>query len=312
MERIEAIHPHWQDYLILDENGGLRHASHGTTGRYVRNGDHITVLWDNFAPDNFILQKNRLIHIDVIESTNDLKSLNIAKIDEKFLKIKKITIELPESHYEVTLRLRTSDIPTFQQVFTFCEYDNSVMPQNAKTIVDLGANIGLASVYFGLHYPEARILSVEPEEQNFSLLRTNTEALGQRVHCEHAAVWSDDGWINLHTEDQMGNALGAWGVQVSENQTAKSGRTRSYRLETLLAIADIQHVDILKVDIEGAELELFKSRAEHWLDRVDMVIVETHDRFRPGSEAAVRDALKSKFEEAPRNGENLFFLRSAL
>jgi hypothetical protein len=82
-------------------------------------------------------------------------------------------------------------------------------------------------------------------------------------------------------------------------------------LDTLLAIADIQHVDILKVDIEGAELELFKSRPDHWLDRVNMVIVETHDRFRPGSETAVRDALKEKFEEAPRNGENLFFLRKS-
>jgi hypothetical protein len=70
-------------------------------------------------------------------------------------------------------------------------------------------------------------------------------------------------------------------------------------LETLLAIADIQHIDILKIDIESAELELFKSRSEYWLDRVDMIIIETHDRFRPGSETAVRDALKEKFEKTP-------------
>jgi hypothetical protein len=40
-----------------------------------------------------------------------------------------------------------------------------------------------------------------------------------------------------------------------------------------------------------------------------MIIIETHDRFRPGSEAAVRKALAPSFEEQPRNGENLFFVR---
>jgi hypothetical protein len=41
-----------------------------------------------------------------------------------------------------------------------------------------------------------------------------------------------------------------------------------------------------------------------------MIVVETHDRFRPGAERAVRDALRNDFVELERRGENLYFSRS--
>jgi hypothetical protein len=63
----------------------------------------------------------------------------------------------------------------------------------------------------------------------------------------------------------------------------------------------------LDVDIEGAELELFTYEAEAWLGRAKLIAVETHDRFRPGSEAAVRDALVDSFEELPWVGEEFVF-----
>lgn len=58
-------------------------------------------------------------------------------------------------------------------------------------------------------------------------------------------------------------------------------------------------VDMLKVDIEGAELEVFSQAAAEWLSRVNLIIVETHDRFRPGSDSAVRKAIQPAFEELP-------------
>lgn len=309
MNRIEAIHPHWADHFLLEEDGSLRLEALGSEGKYFLNNGRITVIWEKYSPEEFILSHNRFVHVDVSNYIPKLNELNFIQIDAEILRVECITVELPASNYKVTLRLRTSDIPTFQQVFTINEYENSFLPEKASTIVDLGANIGLAAVNFGLRYPEARILSVEPEPKNFALLLTNTARLGARVRCENAAVWNENGWVNLDTEDDSGTPLGSWGVQVSATQNKPSAETRSYRLETLLAIADFPVVDILKVDIEGAELQLFASSPELWLDRVEMVIVETHDRFRSGSESAVRAALAKDFEELPRNGENLFFRR---
>ncbi len=174
----------------------------------------------------------------------------------------------------------------------------------------LGANIGLATVFFGIRYPEARILAVEPEEANFAALASNTAALGDRVKKYHAAVWVKDGVANLHTEDPGGISLGAWGVQVSDNLARAGKTTPCYRLATLLGNAGFSSVDILKVDIEGAERELFSYAVADWLPRIKLIIIETHDRFRPGSEATVRKAISPMFREQPKWGENLIFRRT--
>jgi hypothetical protein len=79
-------------------------------------------------------------------------------------------------------------------------------------------------------------------------------------------------------------------------------------MRSLLGRSGFPRIDVLKVDIEGAELELFTGPTD-WLASVDCVVVETHDRFRPGSDAAVREALAADFVELPRSGENLVFRR---
>jgi FkbM family methyltransferase len=137
----------------------------------------------------------------------------------------------------------------------------------------------------------------------------NTAALGDRVQALHGAAWITDGHINLQTHNETGAPLGEWGVQVPARPGAWNRLTRCYRIGTLLDDAAFDTVDILKVDIEGAELELFAHGAHQWLPRVRRVVVETHDRFRPGSDDAVRAAMLPLFEELPRSGENLIFRR---
>jgi FkbM family methyltransferase len=207
----------------------------------------------------------------------------------------------------VALRPGTSDLYVLQQVFRDSEYASADLPASARTIVDLGANIGLAALFFALRYPEARILAVEPDAGNFALLTANIATVADRVTPLLAAAWPSDGHINLHSEDADGTPLGAWGIQVSERLTGADGSVPCYNVGTLLDQAGFDRVDILKVDIEGAELEVFARESAGWLPRVDLITIETHDRFRPGSDAAVRDALAPLFEELPPRGENLFF-----
>ena len=232
-----------------------------------------------------------------------------AVIDNQPVILKRISVSVPGRNYEVSLRLKTSDIQTFSQVFIRREYESQNLPESANSIVDLGANIGLATVFFGLKYPEAKILSVEPEENNFESMVINTASLGDRVQKRLAAVWINDGVINIHTENENGAALDAWGVQVSDRKNETNTVVKCNKLGTLLRDAEFGSVDILKIDIEGAELEVFSNEFADWLPKISLIIVETHDRFRPGSEEAVRKAIHPMFEELPRSGENLFFRR---
>jgi len=216
---------------------------------------------------------------------------------------------VPEKSYEVCLRLLTSDLPIFNQVFLQSDYNSRDLPESARSIVDLGANIGLSTVFFALKYPQARILSVEPDPGNFSLLLTNTAALGNQIQTEQAAVWKEDGMISLHSEDNSGRPLGHWGVRVSS--LAGENQVVAYKLSTLLQKVGMEAVDILKVDIEGAEIELFEVDLADWLSGTRLILIETHDRFRAGAERVVRTALEEQFEELDRSGECLVFRRKS-
>jgi FkbM family methyltransferase len=256
---------------------------------------------------------NNFVHESILEKMPDLDGLLAVKVGNKAAKASRIHVVVPnpnsDKDCEVCLRLRSSDIAVFRQVFIDYDYDSPNLPDSANVIVDLGANIGLATVFFATRYPGARILCVEPEAENFKCMVSNTESFGSRVTMRHAAVWTKDGLINLHTEDDAGRSLGAWGAQVSENVETSKKMVSCYKMATLLDNSGFTGVDILKVDIEGAELELFSHEADLWLPRIKLLIIETHDRFRPGTENAVRKAIAPMFEELPGSGENLFFRR---
>ena len=309
-KRVEAIHPHWTGHLLLSgTDESVTHEGLGTLGRYEFLDGNLIVHWNDFGDDVFIHLKDKYVHKTIIERSPDLGRFCTVMFEGRNLLASQIKVFVPESFYEVWLRLLTSDLPIFNQVFLQSDYNSRHLPESASSIVDLGANIGLSTVFFALKYPQARILSVEPDPGNFSLLLTNTAALGSRIQTEEAAVWTEDGMVSLHTEDSSGRPLGHWGAQVS----CSSGQYQvaAYRLSTLLQKVGMEAVDILKVDIEGAEVELFEADSSGWLSRTKLILIETHDRFRAGAERVVRTALEGQFEELDRSGECLVFRKKS-
>ncbi len=305
-----AFHPNWNSVLLLSKiDGTVIHEGHGSRGSYQLTRDMLTIHWETYGPDRFFNVAGIYIHHTFLKNLPEIDCMPAFMIGGKPVSLSKIHVLIPGSDHEVGLRLRTSDIPTFIQIFVNAEYESPAMPMSAGVIVDLGANIGLATVFFGLKYPEAKILAVEPEAANFAAMIGNTAALGDRVQMLRAAVWTRDGKTMLRMKDDGGDSLGEWGAQVTDTQDQRGSPVTCYKLTTLLDKAGFGDVDILKIDIEGAELELFSERADDWLPRINLIIVETHDRFRPGSEAAVRNAVDPMFEELPRSGENLIFRR---
>lgn len=307
-----AIHPDWRGNVLLSPDDDLAiHEGIRSRGHYVIVGNELTVVWEKFAPDMFTRVNDIWVHHKILADTVQIKNLAVIRAYDRPYMATRVRLMVPEAGGEVELRLNTSDGLTFWQVFINAEYESDNLPATAATIVDLGANIGLATLFFAARYPAAQIMSVEPSAENFEVLLRNTVRLGPRVHRHQAAVWLHDGQISLRTEDDEQRPLGAWGVQVTDQPRPGEGLVPCYRLSTLFDLAGFQSVDILKIDIEGAELELFGQGAQDCLARVRLVIIETHDRFRPGSEKAVHDALAPLFDELPRKGENLFFARKA-
>ena len=198
-----------------------------------------------------------------------------------------------------------SDLAVCHQVFGEREYAYACS-RNVETIVDAGANIGCSAVYFSEEFPRARIFSIEPSSGNFELLRKNTCGIEQ-VECIKAALWPRT--VELEIIDR---GEGAWSLQVGEIHTTAIQESANEHipgitLQELRQRWNLPTIDILKVDIEGGERDVFEEGAV-LLEGVNVLIVETHDRWRPGCTRVVYEATRG-FDYEWNQGENIFFCR---
>ena len=141
--------------------------------------------------------------------------------------------------------------------------------------------MGYTAVDLALRYPSARVLAVEPEPSNAALLRRNVASLAL-VEAIEGAVWPRSGRV---TPVDVGK--GKWGHRIVEDPR---GRVRAYTVPELLGWAGVDDADLVKVDIEGSELELFSENTE-WLAGTRALAIELHDRFRPGCREALDGAI---------------------
>lgn len=188
----------------------------------------------------------------------------------------------PKLGHAVRLRLHTSDTMVFDNVFIDEEYRLG-LPSSANVIVDAGAYIGLTPIFYARTFPKARIFAIEPERSNFELMLKNVRSY-PNITPVHAALWGSEGYISI--AGPVPGASGHWGSAVS----SKPGDVRAITIRSLMRDFGIDHIDLLKIDIEGSEKEVF--RACDWQDRLDSIVIELHDRFNPGCSEIVNRALQ--------------------
>lgn len=205
--------------------------------------------------------------------------VTLVKYKQKRLK----TVKLPGIAHPFTLRPHTSDQPTFRQVFITEEYNIPIKEQPAY-IIDGGANIGLFAIYIKNRYPDARIICIEPDPENFNLLQQNL-APYPNVHCIQYGIWDKDTRLRVYDKYDSGK----WGMVVEEDM--EHGTINSITISSLIKKYQLPHIDILKLDIETSEKQVFSNETLDWLQSVHMMIVELHDGMEPGCSKAFFDAL---------------------
>jgi len=216
-----------------------------------------------------------------------------------------ISIKLPDYLAPVYIRTGTSDRHVFTQIFVEKEYEFASSNVNPKIIVDGGANVGFSSVYFAHAYPQAKIFAVEPEKSNFRMLVQNTRAY-KRIVPIHAALWNRSCELCIKNEESRKSA-----VQVSQKKEGTNERVRGLTIEELMKSTKSDHIDILKLDVEGSEKELFECNYESWLNKVNMIVMEVHDRFKEGCSDAFFEATGHYSFGAPKKrGDTLVLKKS--
>ena len=207
----------------------------------------------------------------------------------------------------IYLRVPSSDVRVFRTIFIENEYKFDVN-REPEFIIDAGANIGLASIYFANQFPNARILAIEPEKENFEILVKNTD-LYPNIQPVLGALWGEKAEVEV-----VDRGLGSWGFMTegpSDDQAlpgCSHQKVQAMTVDMILERYDVQQVSILKLDIEGAELEVFRNSSS-WIHKVDSLIIELHEHMKPGCNRSFYSATGG-FDFEWSQGEFVYLTRA--
>lgn len=218
---------------------------------------------------------------------------------------------------KVYMRPRTSDGVTFRKVFSKREYDLSVFPQYARIrdyyhsiissgetpiIVDAGANVGAASLWFAKTFPEAYIIAIEPDPENASICRRNTHGLSN-VRVIEGAIGSESGRVTLDRSDNKCDSI--------KTMRSDHGEVPVLTVADAVGTAGpLAKLFFVKIDIEGFENDLF-SRNTEWVKDAQVITMEPHDWMLPGKGTSNNflKAISEQNGELLISGENLVYVR---
>jgi FkbM family methyltransferase len=147
------------------------------------------------------------------------------------------------------------------------EYGN--LPNNVKPglIIDAGSYIGDVSIYYLNRYKGCKIVAIEPNPDNHALAASNLLPYSSRVRLINKGLWSSNTTLYL-----AGSYSGAAVVDVDSG----NGFIECTDIKTIIRENNIEKIDIIKLDIEGAEKEVILNNSKDWLSITRIVIVEFH------------------------------------
>lgn len=174
-------------------------------------------------------------------------------------------------------------------------------------IIDAGANIGAATVYFSAQLENTVVFSIEPDINNFNLLRANTANFNTINY--FGAIASTDGLLQLDKPDEYDWSFRTSALNDNGNSISTSTIVNSISPNTILSIPQLSSTKpyIFKIDIEGAESELFSNNTE-WINKFPCIIIEIHDFMLPfqGVSSNFFRAISKYDFDVLHYGENLF------
>jgi FkbM family methyltransferase len=230
-----------------------------------------------------------------------------------------VPLRLPGLPRPVWIRPGLHDLPILLQVFVKGEYDMRHTRQfehveavyrrrladgQCPLIIDCGAHVGLAGLWFRAAFPEAHLFCVEPSPANFAILQRNLGGL-PGVTLFHGGISGRPGRLRL-TNMEGGMA----GFRLAPGGAGGHDEVAAITIDDILARTGAPGALVVKVDIEGGEAALFEGEAG-WLDDLELLAIELHDWLYPWqgtSDTFFAQIGRRRLDHLFR-GENLFCFR---
>lgn len=214
-----------------------------------------------------------------------------------------VSIKFPGLKHRLFLRSGTSDFRLFRNIFINGEYDID-LPFTPKTIIDGGGNIGMAAIIFANRYPNAKIVTVEPEDSNFEILKKNVSAY-KNIKPIKAGIWRNSSYLHIRNPGS-----GKWAFIIEESDIPDEKSIKGFSIEDIIRESGWQNADLVKLDIEGSEKEVFENNPGTWLNSAKGLIIELHNWIKPHCSDAVYNAVHHYNFQESVSGENIVFVRN--
>ena len=194
--------------------------------------------------------------------------------------------------FKLKIRTNSTDIMTLTNVWLMNEYDKKFEIKENDVVIDIGAHIGLFSLFASQYCKNGKIFSYEPIKENFELFLENIDLNQlQNIHAFNSAVSKTDGKVRIfYNEDEAGHSI------FGDNEEGVS--VNSVSLQKIFDDNEIAHCNFLKIDCEGAEYEIIDTLPDEYFDKIDKIVIEYHfaDSKPELSKKLISRLKKMKFE----------------
>jgi len=189
-----------------------------------------------------------------------------------------VRVHLKSVNHALFMRPLTKDLPSVVNNCIREEYGRLPRGFEPRHVVDAGAYIGDTAAYFLSRFSTCSVAAIEADDESYELCHRNLTPYGSRARLVKAALWDSIGTVAFGGS-QTGSRVGGGARQVSTTT-----------MTSLMSQLGWGFVDILKMDIEGAETVVLRSGDRSWLQAVGVLLLETHG---PGIEAEIFPILKA-------------------
>jgi FkbM family methyltransferase len=171
----------------------------------------------------------------------------------------------------IKLRKQSTDLMALTHVWLIEEYkkENFEIKPN-DVVIDVGAHIGLFTIYASQFCTNGKIYSFEPFVNNYELLLENIKLNNlDNVKSFNQAISNSNESIKLFlNDDESGHSM--------FSQSSKSIIVDSISLQKFFDENQIKHCNFLKLDCEGAEYEIIKNLPLEYFQKIDKLVIEYH------------------------------------
>jgi len=171
-----------------------------------------------------------------------------------------------------------------REIWTEKIYQISLDCEN-PIIIDVGAHIGISTLYFKRAYPDSTIFSFEPNAELYSLLKKNIEQNNlKEIHLFNFALSNKIGKSEFYIDssEEKWYSTGSFNPKAWNNRQNNSKITVNtvnfrYIIDQIKQISAKSHINLLKIDVEGAEIKVLKDIFENYSDfLIKNIVVEAH------------------------------------